>query len=441
MALRGRANSRSNPPHAGEPVARAARERSEQEQETPHFGATDSHPFAGALQNDAQAILDRGVSRGDIVGAAAQIVTRDGLLAAAAAGVRSADPAARAGPMTPDTVCWIASMTKAITGTAAMQLVERGELSLDGPASSVLPTLAEAGVLEGFGEDGQPRVRPARAPITLRHLLTHTAGFGYQYWNETLRRCQRATGTDSMNSGELVTLETPVPALFDPGERWMYGINIDFVGRMVEEASGRRLDDYVDENILKPLGMDSTAFSLSDQLQARRAAIHTRLPDGSLTVAEAAPSPEPEHLSGGGGLFSTVEDYCRFLQMILGRGSLRGVEVLRSETVDQMTANHIGDLRVVALPTAMPELTNDAEFFPGVEKTWGLTFQINEAPLPTGRPAGGLMWAGIANTFFWIDMRNQVAGTYISQQLPFADPRSYQLYADIETATYKHLSS
>ena len=394
-----------------------------------------------ALQEDVQAILDRGVGNGDVAGAAAQVVTRDGLLAAAAAGVRSADAAARAGPMTLDTVCWIASMTKAVTGAAAMQLVERGELHLDAPASSVLPSLADAGVLEGFDDDGQPVVRPARAPITLHHLMTHTSGFGYQYWSETLRRCQQATGTDSMTSGELVTLETPVPALFDPGERWLYGTNIDFVGRMVEEVSGRRLDDYLDEHILGPLGMDSTAFSLSDELQARRAVIHTRLPDGSLTVAEAAPSPEPEYLSGGGGLFSTVEDYCRFLQMILGRGSLHGVEVLRPETVDRMTANHIGDLRVVALPTAMPELTGDAEFFPGVAKTWGLTFQINEEPLPTGRPAGGLMWAGIANSFFWIDTGNQVAGTYISQQLPFADPRSYQLYTDIETATYNHLNS
>ena len=369
------------------------------------------------------------------MGAAAQVATGDGLLAAAAAGERSADAAASAGPMTLDTVCWIASMTKAITGTAAMHLVERGELHLDAPASSVLPNLAEAGVLEGF-DDGQPVVRPARAPITLRHLLTHTTGFGYQNWSEPLLRYHQATGTHLITSGELVATATPVPALFDPGERWMFGINIDFVGRIVEEASGQRLDDYFDEHILGPLGMDSTAFSLSDEMQARQSAVHPRLPDGVLTAIDLARSPEPQFPSGGGGLYSTVEDYCCFLQMILGRGSRDGVEVLRPETVDQMTVNNIGDLRVVALPSVMPELTNDAEFFPGVEKTWGLTFQINEEPLPTGRPAGGLMWAGIANSYFWIDMGNRIAGTYISQQLPFADARSYQLYTDIETATY-----
>ena len=392
-----------------------------------------------ALQDDVQAILDRGVSNGDVVGAAAQVVTRDGMLAAATAGARSADTAARSGPMTLDTVCWIASMTKAITGTAAMQLVERGELHLDAPASNVLPNLADAGVLESFDDGGRPVVRPARAPITLRHLLTHTSGFGYDTWSELLLRYQQAAGTVSMTSGELVATTT-MPALFDPGEGWMYGISIDIVGRMVEEVSGRRLDDYIDEHILDPLGMASTAFGLSDDMRSRLSAIHARQPDGSLAAIELARSPEPEYPSGGGGLYSTAEDYGRFLQMILGRGSRDGVQVLRPSTVDLMTVNHIGDLRVVALPAVRRELSNDAEFFPGVAKTWGLTFQINEEPLPTGRPAGGLMWAGIANSYFWIDTENQVAGTYISQQLPFADPRSYRLYIGIESATYKHLN-
>ena len=201
-----------------------------------------------ALQHDVQTILDGGVRAGDVVGAAAQIVTGDGLLAAAVAGERSADAAAGAGPMTLDTVCWIASMTKAITGTAAMQLVERGELHLDAPAASVLPNLADAGVLEGFDDDGRPVVRPARAPITLHHLLTHTSGFGYDTWSEPLLRYQQAAGTVSMTSGELVATTT-MPALFDPGEGWMYGISIDIVGRMVEEVSGQRLDHYFDEHI------------------------------------------------------------------------------------------------------------------------------------------------------------------------------------------------
>ena len=392
-----------------------------------------------ALQEDVQAILDRGVSAGDVVGAVAQVVTAGGVLAAAAVGERSADTAAGAGPMTLDTVCRIASMLKAITSTAAMQLVERGELHLDAPASDVLPRLAAGGVLEGFDDDGRPQIRPARRPITLRHLLTHTAGFGYGIWNETMLRYLQSIGRPTITGAELSTMA--VPALFDPGERWLYGINLDFVGRMVEEVSGQRLDGYLAEHIFGPLGMDSTAYGLTDEMQARRSAMHRRLPDGSLEAFDYVRANEQEFRSGGSGLSSTVEDYCRFLQMILGRGSRAGVEVLRRQTVDQMTVNQIGDLRVVALPAAMPNFTNPAEFFPGVEKSWGLGFQINEEPLPTGRPAGGLMWAGIANSYFWIDIQNQVAGAYISQQLPFADARSYQLYEDIETATYRHLGT
>ncbi|MCY3649817.1 MAG: serine hydrolase [Acidimicrobiaceae bacterium] len=390
-----------------------------------------------ALQDDVQTILERGVSDGDVVGAVAQVVTGDGTLAAGAAGQRSADPDAGAGAMTLDTVCWIASMTKAITGTAAMQLVEQGRLDLDAPASGVVPSLAEVGVLEGFDDDGQPQVRPARSPITLRHLLTHTAGFGYEFWTEELLRYQQATGVPSVTTCELASLTAP--ALFDPGERWWYGTNIDYAGLMVQEVSGQRLGDYLDEHVLGPLGMDSTDFRITDDMAARQSAMHARLPDGSLVAIEFGLPPEPEFQMGGGGLYGTVGDYCRFLQMILGRGSRNGARLLQPETVDQMAANSMGDVRVVALPAVIPDLTNEAEFFPGVEKSWGLTFQINEEPLPTGRPAGGLMWAGLANSFFWIDMANQVAGAYISQQLPFADARSYQLYEDIETATYASL--
>ncbi len=226
----------------------------------------------------------------------------------------------------------------------------------------------------------------------MSRLLARTAGFGYPYWSEDLLRYHRVTGTDSLTSGELVATTT-VPALFDPGERWMYGINIDYVGRMVEEVSGQGLGEYFHEHIFGPLGMESTAFGLSDEMRSRLSAVHLRQPDGTLTVRDFPRSPEPRFPSGGGGLYSTVLDYCRFLRMIRGRGSRNGVRVLRAGTVDQMTANNIGDLRVVALASAVHDLTNDAEFFSGVHKTWGLAFQINEQPLPTGRPAGGLMCA------------------------------------------------
>ena len=389
------------------------------------------------LSEDVQAILDRGVGNGDVAGATAQVVTAGEVLCSAAAGVRSIDDKS-AGPMTTDTVCWIASMTKALTGVAAMQLVERGDLELDAPASEVLSLLGEVGVLEGFDDDGQPRVRPARNPITLRHLLTHTAGFAYELWSEDLVRYNRITGTPSILTCELVAL-TP-PALFDPGDQWMYGTSIEHVGRIVEEASGLRLGEYLDENVLGPLGMTSTSFRISDDMRARKAEIHLRGEDGSLTTFDFEVPQEPEVELGGAGLYGTLEDYSRFLQMILGRGRRNGVQVLRPETVDRMVVNNMGDLRVVPLPTAMPGFSGDAEFYPGTEKSWGLTFQINEEPLRTGRPAGGLMWAGLANSYYWIDMQNQVAGTYISQQFPFADPRSFGLFESIERACYASIA-
>ncbi len=392
-----------------------------------------------SLQDKVASILERGVSDGDVVGAVAQVVDADGVLAEAAAGERSADSDAGMGPMTLDSLCWIASMTKAITGTAAMQLVEQGSLALDDPASEVLAEVGELGVLKGFDDDGQPVSRAARKPVTLRHLLTHTAGFGYEFWSPEVVQFQEATGAASITTREMSSLS--VPALFDPGEGWMYGVNIDYVGLMVEKVSGQQLGQYVEENITGPLGMESTSFSPTAEMETRRAAIHARMPDGSLVAIELPAPPNPQFEMGGGGMHGTVTDYCRFLQMILGHGERNGVRVLQPDTVGQMIVNNIGDLRVVKLNTVMAHLTNDAEFFPGVEKSWGLTFQINEEPLPTGRPAGGLMWAGLANSFYWIDMANGVAGAYISQQLPFADRRSYQLFEDIETATYDSLSN
>ena len=389
-----------------------------------------------ALQDDVQAILDGGVARGDVAGAVARIVSRGEILCSAAAGLRTVDDETAA-PMSTDTVCWIASMTKAVTGVAAMQLVERGELELDAPASGVLPMLGTVGVLEGFDEEGNPQLRPARAPITLRQLLTHTAGFAYEIWSEDLLRYHEVTGTPTIRTCRRAALDAP--ALHDPGERWLYGTSIDHVGRMVEAASDMRLGDYLQRHVLGPLDMESTGFLISDDMRARLATVHVRGGDGALGAIRFEIDQEPEVQLGGAGLYSTVEDYGRFLQMILGRGSREGAQVLRPETVDQMLVNNMGSLRVVPLPAALPGVAGDLEFYPGVEKSWGLTFQINEEPLPTGRPAGGLMWAGLANSFFWIDVQNGLAGTYISQQFPFGDTRTFGLFDAIERACYAAL--
>ena len=182
--------------------------------------------------------------------------------------------------MTPDTVFRIASMTKAVTGVAAMQCVERGRLSLDQPAGEIMPELAEPQVLEGFDADGKPRLRPARRKITLRMLLTHTAGFVYPVWNANFNRYCETTGFPTIMSGKLAALNAPLA--FEPGERWEYGINIDWAGRMVEAVSGQDLDAYMRENIFAPLGMRDTGFVPTQEQLARSVQAHARKPDGSL---------------------------------------------------------------------------------------------------------------------------------------------------------------
>jgi CubicO group peptidase (beta-lactamase class C family) len=337
--------------------------------------------------------------------------------------------------MTTDTVVWIASMTKAITSAAAMQLVEQGKLDLDAPAAKVVPALGSAAVLEGFDAAGQPLTRAPKRPISLRHLLTHTAGFGYEIWSEDIAKYQAKKDIPGIISCQNAALTTPL--LFDPGERWFYGIGIDWAGKMVEAVSGKRLGQYVQENLLSPLGMRSTDFKITPDMRGRLAKIHQRGDDDKLVPLMDLEIPqEPEFEMGGGGLYGTAGDYIKFVRMILNRGKGEGGQVLKPETVELMSRNAMGDSRVCLLKTAMPALSNDAEFFPGVEKTWGLGFQINAAAAPTGRPAGGLMWAGLANTYFWIDQATGIGGVYFSQVLPFADKKALPLYYGFERAFY-----
>ena len=294
-------------------------------------------------------------------------------------------------------------------------------------------------MLEGFDDDGKPRTRPPRRAITLRHLLTHTAGFSYEIWSDAIVRYQEATGTPGVMSCENAALATPL--LFDPGDRWDYGINIDWAGKMVEAVSGQRLGDYLREHLLGPLGMSDTAFRITDEMRARLARIHQRGEDGTLEPQMALEIPQdPEFEMGGAGLYGTIGDYLRFIRMILKRGRANGEQVLKPETVETMSRNQMGDLLVCGLKTAMPPLSNDAEFFPGMAKSWGLSFMINNEQAPTGRSAGSLGWAGLANSYFWIDPMKGIGGAYLTQVLPFVDEQSFPLYMAFERATYEALA-
>lgn len=387
-----------------------------------------------SLQTHLDDLLSRAAASGAVPGVVAVVTDRERTLYEGAFGQRAlgADAA-----MTTDTVGWIASMTKAITGAACMQLVEQGRIDLDSPARQWVPRLAEAKVLEGFDEAGQPRMRAPRRDITLRHLLTHTAGFGYEFWDADTGRYQAATGTPGIISCSEAALMQPL--LFEPGERWMYGINIDWAGKIVEAVSGQKLGVYLAEHLFGPLGMHDTAFRIRPDMRARLAKIHHRDDQGQLVAGDLMIEQNPENEMGGGGLYGTMPDYIRFVRMILADGLGEGGRVLKPETVQRMCRNAMGDLRVTMLPTQAPPLTNDAEFFPGVPKSWGLSFQVNEAPAPTGRPAGQLMWAGLANSYYWIDRQTGLGGCYMTQILPFADVKSLPLYYEFESAVYHSL--
>ena len=380
------------------------------------------------------AILSRAVESKAMPGVVTVAATDKGVLYEGAFGTREVGKDA---PMTLDTVVWIASMTKAITATAAMQLVENGKLGLERPASEVVPELAAAKVLEGFDAAGKPRLRAPKRPITLRHLLTHTAGFGYEIWDPAIAQYQTATGTPGITTCTNAALTTPL--MFDPGDRWEYGINIDWVGKIVEAMSGQKLDRYFQEHIFGPLGIKDTSFKISPSQRARLATVHQRGEGGALAPIEFGLPQDPEFLMGGGGLYGTAGDYLTFARMIMQDGSFKGVQVLRPETVALMSQNHIGPIEVGVFRTAMPTLSHDIELFPGMSKKWGLSFLINTQPAPTGRSAGSLAWAGLANTYFWIDRAKRVCGVFLSQLLPFYDPAAIDLFGKFETEVYRAL--
>jgi len=375
------------------------------------------------------AALSRAADAGDIPGVVAAAATAEEPIFEGGFGKRDL---ATGAPMTADTVVWIASMTKAVTGACAMQLVEQGKLSLDAPIKSVLPQLASPMVLEGFDADGNPKLRPARRDITLRHLLTHTSGYVYDIWNDDMGRYQEKTGTPGIISCMNAALTTPLMA--DPGEQWEYGIGIDWAGKAVEAVSGQTLGAYMEANLFDPLGMKDTAFRIGDAQRQRLAKIHARTPDGLVSTDTEIPQ-EPEFEMGGGGLYSTVGDYLKFARAILGRGAVDGVRVLTPETVDLMSTNAMGEISCRPMKTALPPFSNDVDFVGGMK--WGLSFVINPEPMPTGRSAGSLAWAGLANSYFWIDPVRKITGVYATQVLPFFDDKAVETFQAFETAVYR----
>ncbi len=339
--------------------------------------------------------------------------------------------------MTTDSVFAIFSTTKAITGTAVLQLVEDGKLDLDAPAKNYAPDIGTLQVIEGFDDSGNPKLRPPKRDITTRMLMLHTAGFGYDFFNEQYNRLASEKGQPSVITASKKALMTPL--LFDPGERWEYGSNIDWCGQVVEAITGKRLGDVFKERIFAPLGMNETSFTLTPGMRERLAGMHQRNADDSLKPLDFELPADPEIHMGGHGLYATVGDYMRFIRMWLNDGDGENGRVLKPETVKMAAVNGLGDKKIKMLPGVIPSLSNDAEFFPGLSKSWAYTFMVNDDEAPTGRPAGALGWAGLANLFYWIDRQNGFGGFWATQILPFGDPVSFGGYVDFEKAFYNSL--
>ncbi|MBT1256818.1 beta-lactamase family protein [Rhodococcus erythropolis] len=388
-------------------------------------------PLSKQRLDDVLARATQGADR--VPGVVAMITDREGNIYEGAAGERTL---ASGVPMTLDTTFALFSTTKAITGTAVLQCVEEGLLDLDAPAATYVPDIGELKVLDGFDAGGNPVLREPKRDITTRMLLLHTAGFGYDFFNESYNRLSQEHGQPSVITCSKAALTTPL--LFDPGENWEYGTNIDWAGQVVESIRGQRLGDVMRERIFEPLEMADTAFTMSPSMKDRLAPIHQRDSDGSLTPLIGFELPaEPEVHMGGHGLHGTVGDYMKFIRMWLNDGAGTSGRVLSPETVAAAVQNGLEGQHVGLLPGVLPTLSNDAEFFPGVPKGWAYSFMTNEEVAPTGRPAGSLAWAGLANLYYWIDRQTGVGGFWATQILPFADAGSINGYLEFETAVYQ----
>ncbi len=374
--------------------------------------------------------LSAAVAAAGVAGAVAMVGDKGGIQYARAFGHRSLDGAA----MEVDDLFQIASMTKAIVSVAALQLVERGQLSLDAPLDTLLPDLTNPQVIDGFDDDGTVRLRPAKRAITLRHLLTHTSGFGYEFMSTDMVRARGPAGSPA--PGTKAALISPL--LFDPGDKWEYGISTDWAGLAVEAASGQRLDAYLSEHVTGPLGMVDTHFNPDAAQRPRAASLYLRNEGGLAPMPiEIGGGPNVEVLSGGGGLYSTAPDYMRFLQMLLNGGALGSSRILSDATVVQLTQNHVGDLRAGRMESVVPSLAGVFDMYPQMDTKWSLGFLINPDTGPHGRSAGSLSWAGIANCYYWLDPAADIAGVLMTQLLPFGDAGVLDALGALERMAYR----
>jgi methyl acetate hydrolase len=367
------------------------------------------------------------VARGDVPGVVALVVDRDKVLYHEAFGKQNV---AKNVPMAKDTIFRIASMTKAVTSVGVMQLVEQGKLGLDDDVSKFLPRLKSPQVFSKVDEQtGTYQTQPAKRPITIRQLLTHTSGVGYSWSDHGLAMAQKKTGA---------TNDSELPLVNEPGAQWTYGASTRVLGEVIEKVSGQRIDAYLETHVLAPLGMRDTTYTVPADKYSRVVTVHQKA-NNAITETQN-PTPIPATIRGDGGLFSTAADYGRFVQMILNRGQLGGVRMLKESTVAEMSKNQIGSVKVRLQPTA-DQLRSKPYPLGAGEDVWGLGFQIAapKTPNPSMRSPGSLSWAGINNTYYWIDPQKQIGAVILMQMLPFYDEAALRVLNGFEERVYRNL--
>jgi CubicO group peptidase (beta-lactamase class C family) len=385
------------------------------------------------VRTSIDGVLESAVASGAVPNAVAIAADRSGVIYEGAAGPRIAGEAE---PVTVETHFRIMSMTKIVATVAALQLMERGQLDVDAPVAQYRPEWADLQVLEGFDGD-TPRLRPPATEATVKHLITHTSGASYWFWNDDIVRWEAATGTPNVLSGDNVIFTAPLVA--DPGTTFEYGINTDWLGKVVEAASGKTLDVVIAENITGPLGMEETAFLMSESQRAKSVPVHLRGEDGTWAASDIDLRQDPEYWAGGHGLHSTPRDYLKFQRMLLGDGtSPDGVKILEKATVDAAFTNQIGDIDFpAAIATADPASTMSLNLGPGYK--WGYGLLLNTEDVPGMRRAYSGAWAGLLNTHFWVDRTAGVTGAIYTQFLPFVTEEALGMYQDFERALYASL--
>ena len=383
--------------------------------------------------NAIDSVLTRAVAAGDVPHVVALAADANGPIYEGAAGPRAVGSD---DPVSADTMFRIASMTKMVATIGALQQVERGNLDLDASVADLLPEFADLQVLDGFDGD-TPILRPPQSAATVKQLVTHTAGLGYWFFNADLKRWEEVTGNPNVLSGSKDAFKAPMVA--DPGTRFEYGINTDWLGRVVEMVSGQSLDVYLRDNVLRPLGMHDTVFLMDDEQRARSTPIHIRNDDGQWVPTDVDWSQQPQWWAAGHGLYATPRDYLAFQRMLLNHGTLDGEQVVSADSIRAAFSNQIGDLDFPeTIPTAEPQTT--APFHGGPGLKWGFGLLLNTQSTPGMRAAGSGAWAGLFNTHFWVDHASGITGAIYTQSLPFVEPRVFAVYNDFEQALYAALN-